>query len=562
MTTRPLPWVAALLLLSIPAASLADGYSIDPELLHGSFSFHAMPGLDSPHIDGEGGMRAGTIVQLQQDPLVLYLGDEDQASIINSRGDVQLGLSYDWNSRLSTRVIIPLAFQGDGEVPELSAAGFGMRNLSLGGRVGLADTEFLTVAARADVSLPTGTRDLYMGERSPRVGLGLLVGAAFGPVEATVDAGYSGATLVETEYDLSLGSEVVANAGLRYQIIPDRFALGALALTRSGAKTTLEPGGARAEGLAVAQAWPTPGIQLDLGVGRGLNKGYGTTGARFLLGFTWIKPAHVPELIITPVDDDPNALTLGGRKLTAELPDDLVEDEDIQWKQGELARVEAHKQTITIRDDIQFAVGSDRILPHSYAVLDQVADLMAAYWQIDHLVIEGHASEEGAYGINFSLSIERARAIYVALVEKGVHPARMSFRGFGEVDPTATGDTEAGLARNRRAEFHIVRQLEPLEVPPTYSSTVLLPWSGEIVQVRQAQERLLGQEFEMFTPTGPSDDEQAADLLRNMLDEGDDDEQQSGSNLKEYQEDLPDFDNLYDDEDLPDGEEEPVEDSP
>jgi outer membrane protein OmpA-like peptidoglycan-associated protein len=556
MTTPRHPaWAIALLLGLVPGLARAEGYSLDPELVQSSFSFHAMPGLDSPHIPGEAGMRVGTTIQLEQDPLVLYLGEDDQAAIINSRGDMQLGLSYDWNSRLSTRVVVPLAFQGEGEVPSLSAAGFGMRNMSFGGRVGLADTEILTVAARADVGLPTGTRTRYMGEAAPRVGLGFLVGAEFGPVEAMIDAGYSGTTVVETEYDLSMGSEAVANVGLRYQLVPDRFSLGLAALTRTGAKTTLEPGGARAEGLLVAQAWPTERVQLDLGVGRGLSAGYGTTGARFLVGFTWIKPAFEPELIPIDVDDDPNALTLGGRRLEAELPDE-PEDEDIEWKQGELARIEVHKQVITIRDDIQFAVGSNQILPESLPVLDQVADLMSSYWQIDHLLIEGHASEEGEFQPNFELSIDRARSIYVTLVEKGVHPARISFRGFGEVDPKDTGEAEADLAQNRRVEFHIVRQLEALEVPPEYSSTVRLPWNGQVVQVRQAQERLLGQEFEVLTPIGPDEDEQALDLIRGMLDEEDQDD--TGSHLQEYDEELPDFDNLYDDED----EQQPEEDSP
>ncbi len=554
MKVRSLPWALALLHL-LPGAALAEGYSLDPELVSSSFSFHAMPGLDSPVIDGQGGMRVGTLLQLQQDPLVLYLGESDEASIVNSRGDVQLGLSYDWNTRLSTRVIIPMAFQGAGDVPELDAAGIGMRNLSLGGRVGLATTEILTVSARADVGLPTGTRDRYMGEASPRVSLGFLVGAQLGPIEANIDAGYSGATMVETEYDLSQGSEVVANAGLRYQLVPDRFAVGAVALTRAGAQTTLDPGGTRTEAVGVLQAWPTEALQVDLGVGRGLTKGYGTTNARFMLGVTWIKPAFVPELITVERDPNEDALTLNGRRLVDDLPDEPLDDEEIDWKQGELARVEVHKQTITIRDDIQFAVGSDRILPESLPVLDQVADLMASYWQIDHLLVEGHASEEGEFDVNFELSIERARSIYKTLVEKGVHPARLSFRGFGEVDPTAVGDTEASLARNRRVEFHIVRQLEALEVPPTYSETVRLPWTGEIVPVRQAAERLLGQEYEIIKPIGPDEDEQAVDQFRNMLDEGEQDDRES--HLHEYNEEVPDFDNLYDDE-----EEQTEEDSP
>jgi outer membrane protein OmpA-like peptidoglycan-associated protein len=550
---------ATTLLLGLPAAAWGEGYDLDPELVHSSFSFHAMPGIDSPTIDGQAGMRVGTLLQLEQDPLVLYMGDEDEASIVGTRGDVQLGFSYDWNKRLSTRMVVPLAFQGSGDMPELAAAGFGMRNLSLGGRAGLADTELLDVAARADILLPTGTRGRYMGETSPRVELGFLLASRFGPVEATIDAGYSGATTVETDYDLHMGSEAVANAGLRAHLIEDRFAVGAAVLSRSGAKTTLEPGGARVEGLAVMQAWFGPSLQLDLGAGRGLSKGYGTSGARFMLGLTWIKAAFVPELVPIEIDDDPG-LTLNGRSIEPELPDEP--EEDIEWKHGELARVEVHRQTISIRDDIKFEVGSSRILPESLPVLDQVAELMASYWQIDHLVIEGHASEEGEYDVNFMLSIERARSIYKTLVESGVHPARLSFRGFGEVDPKDTGESEAQLASNRRVEFHIVRQLEALEVPPEYPSMVRLPWTGEIVPVRQASERLLGQDIEYDVPVGPDEDDQAVDLMREMLDEGDDEpegdrREPDARRLQEYQEEIPSFD-----DDLLDDDEQPAEDRP
>ncbi len=572
--------VTLLLLAAFASGSArAEGYSLDPELLRTSGSADALPGMDSPVVAGAGGMRVGTLLQLEQDPIVLYMSEDDRAAVVSSRGDVQLGVAYDWNDWLSTRMVLPVAFQGGGDLAEFDAAGFGMRNLSLGGRASIASVEHLDVAVRADLGLPTGTRDLYMGEARPRVDLGLLLRAGVGPVEALVDAGFSGTTNVETEYDLAVGSEAVANAGLRFNVVEDRFALGTVAYTRTGAETSMDPQGIRAEGLAVAQAWLGEGLQLDLGVGRGLTAGVGTTAARFLLGVTWIKPAHVPELL--PVDPEPEKdLTLNGRRIEAELPDEPADDEDIVWKDGELARVEVHKQTITIRDDIQFAVGTSQILPDSLPVLDQVAELMASYWQIDHLLIEGHASEEGEYAPNFQLSIERARSIYVALVEAGVHPQRISFRGFGEVSPKDTGQSEQNLAANRRVEFHIIEQLEPLEVPPEYPDTVRLPWTGEVVKVRQARERLLGQEVEVLVPLNTDDDKEAMHLLRGLLEEGDDDEEQEleqpeaaapdASKLREYAEEITDFDDLLDDDEPPTEStdapaktvEQPVEDSP
>jgi len=50
-------------------------------------------------------------------------------------------------------------------------------------------------------------------------------------------------------------------------------------------------------------------------------------------------------------------------------------------------------------------------------------------------------------------------------------------------------------ARRRRSsrptgvEFHIIRTLDPLEVPPEYSNTIQLPWNGETQQVNTPTEK-------------------------------------------------------------------------
>jgi len=52
------------------------------------------------------------------------------------------------------------------------------------------------------------------------------------------------------------------------------------------------------------------------------------------------------------------------------------------------------------------------------------------------------------------LAFERdARAVRDSLVARGVDPARLRVRGFGESRPIAPNDTEAGRARDRRVEL-------------------------------------------------------------------------------------------------------------
>ena len=233
--------------------------------------------------------------------------------------------------------------------------------------------------------------------------------------------------------------------------------------------------------VGVGRAW-----ELDLGVGRGVGWGHGSTDLRGLAALSWQpaprpRPSEGRELLISEVPEgvtayverpppDPDAPE------PWELAVSEVEAEEPAWEAGELARVEA--ETIEIREPIHFAFATARILPKSQPVLDAVADLMNADPYLAHVVVEGHASEEGSYRYNYELSNERARSTWMALIEAGVHPDRLSFRGMGEVDPKATGADESTKADNRRVEFHILLRLPPDGPAPVYEGPVRLPWSG------------------------------------------------------------------------------------
>jgi outer membrane protein OmpA-like peptidoglycan-associated protein len=502
------------LLLASPAA-WADGLSLDPEILRATFSTRAMPGVDRADIEGEGAMRVGTFLQYEQDPLVLRNDEGARIPIIAHRADAQIGVAYDWSRRFSSRVVIPVSYQQGSELPALAADAVGLRDTMVGGRVALSSSKTSAFSARLDLHLPTGVSETYMGQDVPGVDAGLLGRVSFGPMELLGDLGFTGRKSFDTEYDLVLGSEGVFNLGLRHTIPSGKLSLGLASLTRAGAQTEFG-GGVRSEALVCALIQPIDGLAIDVGLGRGLTVGPGTTNARVLAGITWFRAPRKEE--VAPVLgrdlDDPDSLRA---KPKAELLDDYPErDEDIKWKEGELARVGVNATHIVIREPIQFDVATARILPESQPVLDAVAELMASYWQIDHLVIEGHASEEGAFDYNYKLSLERARAVYEALVEVGVHPTRLSFRGFGEVSPRTDDVTADNLAANRRVEFSIQRLLDPLEPPPVYPENVQLPWSGAMVAVRTGTERLVGGN-ELQTPVGPDEDQQALDILKGYL---------------------------------------------
>lgn len=67
--------------------------------------------------------------------------------------------------------------------------------------------------------------------------------------------------------------------------------------------------------------------------------------------------------------------------------------------------------------------------------------------------IAGHTDSVGPESYNEGLSLRRAQSVKDYLVGKGANAANLTVKGYGESDPVATNDTEAGRAQNRRVEF-------------------------------------------------------------------------------------------------------------
>lgn len=103
---------------------------------------------------------------------------------------------------------------------------------------------------------------------------------------------------------------------------------------------------------------------------------------------------------------------------------------------------------------VQFETGSAQLKSESFAVLDQIADIMRQY-PAYKLRIVGHTDSVGDANNNKVLSEERAKACYQYLVSKGIVPSRLSYIGYGEERPIADNATSQGRALNRRTEFDL-----------------------------------------------------------------------------------------------------------
>ncbi|MEX1049170.1 MAG: OmpA family protein [Akkermansiaceae bacterium] len=84
-------------------------------------------------------------------------------------------------------------------------------------------------------------------------------------------------------------------------------------------------------------------------------------------------------------------------------------------------------------DDILFLQGSTQFAdPYSYEIVAALAEAMKAIPAKERFVVEGHASAEGDYGSNMTLSQQRAERIVREMVRRGVSPYRLLPVGYGE----------------------------------------------------------------------------------------------------------------------------------
>lgn len=101
---------------------------------------------------------------------------------------------------------------------------------------------------------------------------------------------------------------------------------------------------------------------------------------------------------------------------------------------------------------VNFATDKTDILADSLPQIDQVVQLLQDNPEL-RLAVNCHTDNTGEAVRNKRLSEGRAQAVVKAIVGKGIDATRLEAKGFGDTQPVAGNDTDAGKAQNRRVEL-------------------------------------------------------------------------------------------------------------
>lgn len=160
-------------------------------------------------------------------------------------------------------------------------------------------------------------------------------------------------------------------------------------------------------------------------------------------------------------------------------------------------------ESLTSERKILFDPSSATISADSRQLVDDIAEVLKSCPDL-RFDIAGYTDSQGGEEMNQQLSQKRAEAVLDGLRSRRVPVANFSVTGYGEADPIADNDTEAGREANRRIEFKLI-------VPePTSDETTTL----ETVEQNAAD-----------TPTGGTGSETVPDIVpddpNQIVDDGD-----------------------------------------
>jgi OmpA-OmpF porin, OOP family len=107
-----------------------------------------------------------------------------------------------------------------------------------------------------------------------------------------------------------------------------------------------------------------------------------------------------------------------------------------------------------VLNNLFFAFDSYELDSKSRIELEEIARFLTQNSSIA-IEISGHTDNHGTDSYNLTLSQKRAESVVMYLIDLGISPKRLKFRGFGASQPRVPNDSEENKAQNRRIELKI-----------------------------------------------------------------------------------------------------------
>lgn len=170
---------------------------------------------------------------------------------------------------------------------------------------------------------------------------------------------------------------------------------------------------------------------------------------------------HMAEDELDPIEptvvaDSPQTV-IPDAEATHDLHEGECDDDHKVFTRGVVVSL----RDLVIPEVIYFADGGTRVGESSTAILDNIAEVLAANPEIRKVLIVGHSDDTGTEAEDNDAARERAQAVRNYLVEHGVEADRLAVESRGSREPVDSNATEAGRTRNRRVSFEIAERVDP-----------------------------------------------------------------------------------------------------
>lgn len=391
--------------------------------------FHDVIGISSPRAIGNLRWTVGTWANHASQPLRLIDPSDGstERAIIADQTAVDVTASIGFFERYELGFALPMTIARAGGDATIGPPGArnepgysGLADLRIMPKALLFERNDLAFGIVAPITLPTSSKDDFMGMRAPTLSARALGEWRSPRLRVIANAGVV-AREEQRFVNLRVGTAATFGAAVN---VPVRLKKEDLVLFAAVDGETALRSARTAEApieASAGAAWRTfDGFAFTVGGARGLTNGYGTPTWRAFAGVSF-----APSLRRSR----PAALPVG-----------------IGLTSGRLA----------LSQKIDFGVDDDLIQEQSFGILGEVATFLKKNRWIRRVRIEGHTDNQGDAHYNLNLSQLRAISIARFLVTNGVEPDVLESKGYGLTQPIATNDTEEGRSKNRRVEFVVL----------------------------------------------------------------------------------------------------------